>query len=290
MAAKVLGGLLTGNAPVPQPAGYTAPAPYQSPGAYVSPGTYVNPGQAISGPTSSAYNPQTASQTMAAANQAGAALPTDLQISNANSVLSPEARKQYEDLYYNQYVKPGLAQTQANLYGNGQANSTFGGAVLGSALAQGAATKMFAGEDLYNSRLQNLLNERQSFFSGEGQMAQNANNNQMQNSQFNASLGMQNAGMLNNYNLQNSQNQNSFNLGSSQNQNSFNLGSAGLANQYSLGAAGMQNSFNLGNFNNQMSAYNAQQAQNASTANGLLKGAAGVGAGVIQGGKALGLW
>lgn len=217
-------------------------------------------------------------------------MPTDLQISNANSVLSPEARKQYEDLYYNQYVKPGLAQTQANLYGNGQANSTFGGAVLGSALAQGAATKMFAGEDLYNSRLQNLLNQRQSFFAGEGQMAQNANNNQMQNSQFNANLGMSNANMLNNYNLSNSQNQNQYNLGASQNQNQYNLASAGAANSYNLGSAGMQNTYNLGNFNNQMSQYNAQQAQNVSRNASVGNAIGGAGSLVIGGGKALGLW
>lgn len=256
---------------------YQAPAAYTNPGPYQGPGQYINPGAPTQGPTSSGYNPATAGQTLSSAVAADSLLPTDLQISNANSVLSPDARQRYEDLYYNQYLKPGLAQTQAGLYANGQADSTFGGAVLGQALAQGAATKMFAGEDLYNSRLQNLLNMRNNFFQNEGQLAQNAESNKIQNSQFNANLGMTNAQMLNNWYMQNAQNQNQFNLSNSANQNQYNLASAGMRNNYNMGSAGAANSFNLGNFNNQLNAYNAQVAQQRNNIMGYGNLAAGVG-------------
>lgn len=276
----VAGGTPSG---IPQAPSYINPAPYNNPqytpaGAYQSPGAYTNPGAAISGPTSDNYQSQTAGQVMNAANAASAQLPGNLQLS-ASNMATPDAVNSYANSYYNDYVKPGLAQTQAGLYGNGRADSTFGGAVLGSALAQGAQDKMMAGQQYYTNQLNNLLNERASFFNGEGNMAQTAANQGQQNAQFSANLGMQNAGMLNNYNLSNSQGQNQFNLASSQGANNFNLANAGMANQFNLSnsanrnnyamtGASNANQFNLGNFNNQMNSYQLGQQQQQNKANG----------------------
>lgn len=104
---------------------------------------------------------------------ANSALPADLQITS--NVLPDEQRRRYEQGYLQQYVNPMLADIQSTLYGQGRANSSFGGAQLGAAQAQGAYQGMMAGETLYENRLNQLLARRASFYGNEVNQAQTSN-------------------------------------------------------------------------------------------------------------------
>lgn len=98
------------------------------------------------------------------------ALPEEFQLTSNNQILSPEARSRYEQVYSNEYLAPRLAKLQIEQRARG--DSTFGGAAYGQGIAEGANQALFAGEDLYNQRLNQLLQKRSSLFGNTGQMAQ----------------------------------------------------------------------------------------------------------------------
>lgn len=135
---------------------------------------------------------------MGDANAAGATLPDYLQLNQ--SLLSPEERKKYEQFYKQQYVDPSVENAKSELFSQGRSNSTFGGAVLGQAIAQGDYQTMMAGNELQNQRLGNLLNMRSSFGGLEGNMATTAAgiNSGFKNTQ--ASLLAQDSANKNNFN------------------------------------------------------------------------------------------
>lgn len=123
--------------------------------------------------------PQTAVEMATNARAAEQSLPTDLQVSGTQ--FAPEERTRWENFYKSQYLAPQLASQQSALNQSGRGNSTFGAAMLGQAMAQGEYESMKAGEDMYNSRFNQQMQRRQSFFGGEGGLATNAANNSMQN-------------------------------------------------------------------------------------------------------------
>lgn len=156
-------------------------------------------------------------------------LPTQLQLSSANPVFGQDAANKYQQTIFDTQINPQVQQLQAQLFKQGRADSTFGGAQLGQLQAQGALQAYLAGQQRRDSDIQNVLNARQSFFGNEGQMAQNSNQNAMQRGQF-----------LSNFAQQNAQN----------------------ANQFNMQSAQMRNNFNLANFNNQLSGYEQQKQNN----------------------------
>lgn len=169
---------------------------------------------------------QTAAQMVGSGLEANYALPTELQITNNNQILSPEARQQYEQLYHDMYLAPQQAQLSAGLYGQGRADSSAGGAALGQMMAMGAKEQVLAGEDLYNQRLNQVLQKRDSFYNHEGALASNANTLEVQRGADLAKMMQQNIDNQNNYNLS---------------------------------AYGQQNQFNQNNYNSAMSAMNSKR-------------------------------
>lgn len=154
--------------------------------------------------------PQTAEQMTQSGLAAEKLLPEDLRVSGTQ--FSPEERARWENFYRTQYLNPKVAQQKTDLYQSGRANSTFGAATLGQALAQGEYEAMKAGEDMYNSRFNQQMQRRQSFFGNEGRLAETSNQ-----------LGMQNRTNLANMYMQDSQNKNQMAFNTWQAQNDFRL-------------------------------------------------------------------
>ena len=156
--------------------------------------------QYVSGPTTTGAAPaMTSAQITSQGVLAEQQLPQELRVTNDNEFLSPEARARYEQMYYNQYINPTIAQTRSDLYGQGRADSSFGGAVLGQQIAQGDYEKLMAGEQLYQNRLNQVI-QRRGAMEPSMQRAQAANLTDIQTAYQNANLAAQNA-----------QNQNAFN-------------------------------------------------------------------------------
>lgn len=113
-------------------------------------------------------------------------MPDDLKVTGTQ--FAPEERTKWENFYRDQYLNPSLASKNQELYQGGRMNSTFGAAALGQAMAQGEYEAMKAGEDMYNSRFNQQMQRRQSFFGNEGGLAQNYNQLNMQNRTNQANL------------------------------------------------------------------------------------------------------
>lgn len=117
---------------------------------------------------------QSATQLAQSGNDVASIIPKELSL-DENNIFNGADRAKWENYYKTQYLDPALAQTQSDLYSGGRGNSTFGAAALGQAIAQGAYSQQQAGEDMYNSRFNQAMQKRNSFFQNEMGVAQNAN-------------------------------------------------------------------------------------------------------------------
>lgn len=227
--------------PVSAP-GYTAYNPGTAASQY---GSYT-PEMGYSQLNAAVPQAQTAPQLVGQMNQADQNLPSFLQMNQGNTQLNPQILAQYEQQFNAQNLNPQLAQLQSSLYQGGQGNSTFGGAALGQANAAGAQSAFTAGLGLYQQNLNNFLNERSNYFGNEGQMAQNANNLDVNRGLSVAGMGNAATAAQNQYNLQKGNTLAQLYGSANQNQNQFNLGSyqgqlqqqqnVNAANQTKLGA------------------------------------------------------
>lgn len=132
------------------------PSAYQTPTPYVASGTDLIRG----------------------ANQMEKRLPGFMQLNDSNPLFSSNAAQNAQDQYYKMAIQPQMNQEAANQFlgGNlGDSNSTFGSTYLGSMAAQGSNQAFFAGQDYYNQQLQNMLNERGSFFGNDVNALQQQN-------------------------------------------------------------------------------------------------------------------
>lgn len=132
-------------------------------------------------------------------------LPSQLRLDGSNPLLSGHGAQDAANYYMQTQARPAEAQLSADLYNGGRADSTFGGAQLGSMMAGDQLHSYQAGLDAFNNQFNQALAARQSFFGNEGALASGAN-------QLNVQRGLQLAtnasGLF--QNQQNSQNQ--FNL------------------------------------------------------------------------------
>lgn len=117
---------------------------------------------------------QSATQLAQSGNDVASIIPKELSL-DENNIFNGADRAKWENYYKTQYLDPAIAQTQSDLYSGGRGNSTFGAAALGQAIAQGAYSQQQAGEDMYNSRFNQGMQKRNSFFQNEMGVAQNAN-------------------------------------------------------------------------------------------------------------------
>jgi hypothetical protein len=102
-------------------------------------------------------------------------------------------------------ARPAEAQLQSDLYSQGRADSTFGGAQMGNLQAGNLLHGWQAGLNQYNDQFNQMLGARASFFGNEGQMAQNAN-------QLNVQRGLSLANNAASLFANQSNNRNNFNL------------------------------------------------------------------------------
>jgi hypothetical protein len=148
---------------------------------------------------------QSATQMTQAALAADSQLPDYMRVTHANNLLAPGAMEQFNNAWQEQYAKPSEAKLSTDLYQGGRQNSTFGGAQLGTLQAGNNFNKMQAGQAMYQNAFSNFLNLRNNFFGNEGQMAQNANQ-----ANINRGLGVANQSM--NAYQNNAQAQNQYNM------------------------------------------------------------------------------
>lgn len=218
---------------------YSSPASYSSPGSYnAAPSTSQLEALFPTASYPNAYN---------LANQAQGADEALGQLSlYQNPVTQPNAEQAYTKQYYDTYLAPQIASDTSNLFSQGALNSSSGGAQIGEETAQAAAQAGLQGQQYYTQALNNFLNERQSFFSGDVPLAENAASGQLQATQANQGVASQ----LAQDQFQAPQLSNAYNLASSQNQNQYNLGTSQLANNYNLGQYGTQASIYENQANN----------------------------------------
>jgi hypothetical protein len=173
------------------------------------------------------------------------------------NLLQPNPEDAYAKLFYDTYEAPGVAQLQTDLYNGGQQNSSFGGAELGTAEAQGHAQAGLNAQQYYTNSLNNWLNERSNYYntaiSGAFQQAQGVQGTeqlQLQNAQNSAQDALQAAGINSQQNQQLAQ---------------FQFNSPYLQNQYGLSAAQLANNFAQGNYQTGAGIYGSQLGYNAQT-------------------------
>ena len=177
-----------------------------------------------------------------------ALLPEFLQL--RKDPLDPTVLKQYEDNYFAQNVAPQIANAEAQVGANGQQYSSYGGGMIGQLKAQGQLDKFNAGLNASQQAYNNLLQGRQSLYSGGIGLAQDQSN-------LNVQRGLGIAGLSS----QNTQAENQFN-----------------SNIYGLGSqnSNYMNSFNQQNYQNSLQAIAMKNQQKANTAYGI--GSFGLGA------------
>ena len=108
--------------------------------------------------------------------------PYGLNVDNSNPAFSQDAANQYAQQYQNWVEQPQIGAGAIQQYlggnlGNGgsSANSTFGASYLGNLEGNAANTSYFAGQQLRQQGIENLLNQRQSFFGNDVNLAQQQN-------------------------------------------------------------------------------------------------------------------
>jgi hypothetical protein len=102
-------------------------------------------------------------------------LPENLRLAASANLISPDTLQQFRQNWRQQYANPAEGQLQSQLYSSGRADSTFGGAQLGQLQGMNNLNELQAALGFQSNALENWLKTRQSFFGNEGQMAQNAN-------------------------------------------------------------------------------------------------------------------
>lgn len=192
------------------------PTPPTSTNQYQTPGPYYSGLQTAS---SAWQAPQTASEQMQGAVQAGYQLPEELRITgNPNATPDAATRQKYEQYYMANYGAPAEAQARANAYTSGRSDSAFAGGQIGQIMGQNRYNAFMAGEQLADNYLNRLLQARSSFAGLEGNMAQAYNSLNQQRGQGMANMTMQDAAQRNNYNMQSAQMQNQWSQNAYQNQ------------------------------------------------------------------------
>lgn len=201
----------------------------------------------------------TAPQVVGQGMEAEALLPEWLQLSKANqsNPLDPGVLKQFQDNYFTQNVAPQIANTEAQIGANGQQYSSYGGGLIGQLKSQGALDTFNAGLNASQQAYNNLLQGRQSLFSGGIGLAQDQSN-------LNVQRGLGIAGLQS----QNTANENQFN-----------------SDMYRTGSqnTNWQNDFNLNNYSNSLRAMELKAKQRENTAYGI----GNLGLGAIQLGSSL---
>jgi len=172
-------------------------------------------------------------------------------------LLQPNPEINYSNLFYDTYLNPAVQQQAADEYAAGMQNSSFGGALLGTMMAQGRAQAGLAGQQFYTNALNNWLNERASYFGNEintslqSALGENqAQGLQIQNNQNSAQDALTAAGINSNQNLQ---------LANYAYQSPY------LQNQYGLNSSQLANNFALGIYGTQAGIYGSQLGYNAQT-------------------------
>jgi hypothetical protein len=160
--------------------GYYNPSTWGAPGYQAPPGGDQSAAQWNQQLQGMVPQSQSAAQMTQAALAADAKLPEYMRVTHANNLLAPGAMEQFNMAWQEQYAKPSEAQLSTDLYQQGRQNSTFGGAQMGSLQGVNTFNKMKAGGEMYQQAFNNFLNLRSNFFGNEGQMAQNANNANIQ--------------------------------------------------------------------------------------------------------------
>ena len=163
-------------------------------------GTY-SPGMTLNQMNQSVPQVQTAQQVVQSGLGADSALPQEYQLGYGTQILSPGQQKQYEDYFTKEYINPTIAQTNASLYNQGRANSTFGAAQLGQLQAEGANQAYAAGLQRQQQLYQDWLSGRDSFFNNEGKLAQGQNAADVARGMQLVDFANQNNNALNSYNL-----------------------------------------------------------------------------------------
>jgi hypothetical protein len=173
------------------------------------------------------------------------------------NLLSPNAETDYSNLFYNTYENPAIQQQATNEYAQGMQNSSFGGAELGTMMAQGEAQAGLAGQQYYTNALNNWLNTRSNYFGNDIGTAENAAQGQLnaqglqiQNNQNSAQDALQAAGINSNQNLALA---------------GYAYQSPQLENTYGLNASNLANQFALGEYNTGAGIYGSQLGYNAQT-------------------------
>lgn len=159
------------------------------------------------------------------------------------NLLEPNPEIDYSNRFYDTYMNPAVQQQAANEYAAGMANTSFGGAELGTMMAQGRTQAGLAGQQYYTNALNNWLNERSNYYNTAVQSSFNqatgqlqAEQLQMQNAQNSAQDALAAAGINSGQNQQLA----NFAFQSPYLQNTYGLNAANLANQFALGSYGTQ--------------------------------------------------
>lgn len=249
---------------VPKAPAYTPPPAYKQPAPYQSPAPYVNPGKFVMPPNPNKTIPNVFNYAQLA--QKGFSLskylPPQLNLWTQPNPLDPEGRQQFQDQYYQLYVRPGVEAAKSSVYNNGQADSAYGGGYVAQAEAMGNLAAYQASLQMAQQRFEDMLAGRQSYFSNDLGLIQQQNNADVARGTNVAQLDSSNYANMNQYNLNSSNAANQFNLSNANSANAYNLDTNNALNNYSLGANQGQNSFNLGRYSGQLQGYGYQQSAN----------------------------
>ncbi len=107
-------------------------------------------------------------------------LPQNLQLTPNNPIIANSAGNNYADAFYNLSVAPSLGEDAEQQYLGGNlgtnGESTFGSNFMSNAAVQGLENAQLTGQQYATQDINNLLNERNSFFGGDVATVQAQNN------------------------------------------------------------------------------------------------------------------
>jgi hypothetical protein len=112
--------------------------------------------------------PKTGPQMMGEALGANALLPQDMQLGAAG--ISEASIAEAKNRYLNDNVRPSIEKLKAQMDQEGRGNSTFGGAALAQAQAEGDRQAYYASQDMVDRALNRWSQKRQSLAQVEGGM------------------------------------------------------------------------------------------------------------------------